>query len=102
MIAASCADYRAGASRDHDQADHDAGRKLACPLLVLWGRCYLSAKDAAPLHTWRDWAEDPREVPLDCGHFVAEEAPDLAPPRSAISSWKPDARAPYRDGRWRR
>ena len=78
VIAATCADYRAGASLDraHDQADRDAGRKLACPLLVVWGRRYLSAKEAAPLETWRDWAEDVREVALDCGHFVAEEAPE--------------------------
>ncbi len=78
VIAATCADYRAGASLDraHDQADRDAGRKLACPLLVVWGRRYLSAKEAAPLETWRAWAEDAREVALDCGHFVAEEAPE--------------------------
>jgi haloacetate dehalogenase len=76
-IAATCADYRAGASIDraHDRADRDAGRKIACPLLVIWGRRYLTAKDPSPLHTWRDWAEDAREVALDCGHFVAEEEP---------------------------
>jgi haloacetate dehalogenase len=78
VIAATCADYRAGASvdRDHDQADRDAGRKIACPLLVLWGRRYLAAKEASPLATWREWAEDAREVALDCGHFVAEEEPE--------------------------
>jgi len=77
VIAATCADYRAGASidRTHDRADRDAGRKIACPLLVLWGRRYLTAKDAAPLKTWRDWAEDAREIALDCGHFLAEEQP---------------------------
>jgi len=77
VIAATCADYRAGASidRTHDRADRDAGRKIACPLLVLWGRRYLTAKDAAPLKTWRDWAEDAREIALDCGHFLAEEEP---------------------------
>ena len=25
---------------------------------------------------WRRWAHDVREVALDCGHFVAEEAPE--------------------------
>lgn len=77
-IAATCADYRAGASvdRDHDQADRDAGRKIACPLLVLWGRRYLAAKEASPLATWREWAEDAREVALDCGHFITEEEPE--------------------------
>jgi haloacetate dehalogenase len=78
VLAATCADYRAGASLDraHDQADRDAGRKIACPVLVLWGRRYLTAKDAAPLATWRDWAEDAREIALDCGHFIAEEQPE--------------------------
>jgi haloacetate dehalogenase len=78
VLAATCADYRAGASLDraHDQADRDAGRKIACPVLVVWGRRYLTAKDAAPLDTWRDWAEDAREVALDCGHFIAEEEPE--------------------------
>ncbi len=28
------------------------------------------------IETWRAWAEDAREVALDCGHFVAEEAPE--------------------------
>ena len=78
VIAATCADYRAGASLDrvHDQADRDAGRKIACPVLVVWGRRYLTAKDAAPLDSWGEWAEDAREIALDCGHFVAEEAPE--------------------------
>lgn len=80
VIAATCADYRAGASIDraHDRADRDAGRKIACPLLVLWGRDYLTAKDATPLATWRDWADDAREVALDCGHFIAEEEPEAS------------------------
>jgi haloacetate dehalogenase len=36
---AICEDYRASAGLDleHDQADIDAGNKLNCPLLVLWG-----------------------------------------------------------------
>jgi haloacetate dehalogenase len=78
VIAATCADYRAGASvdRTHDRADRDAGRKIACPLLVIWGRDYLTAKDATPLATWRAWADNAREVALDCGHFLAEEEPE--------------------------
>jgi haloacetate dehalogenase len=30
----------------------------------------------SPLEVWRRWAEDVREVALDCGHFVAEEQPE--------------------------
>ena len=45
-------------------------------MLVLWGRRYLTSKTASPLAAWRDYAHDLREVALDCGHFVAEEAPE--------------------------
>jgi haloacetate dehalogenase len=30
----------------------------------------------SPLEVWRAWAEDVREVALDCGHFVAEGQPE--------------------------
>jgi haloacetate dehalogenase len=74
-----CADYRASAGIDlvHDQADHDAGRKLAQPLRVLWGdhgavgRCF----DVPAL--WRAAAADFSGRSLPCGHYIAEEAPAL-------------------------
>ncbi len=77
VIAASCADYRAGATVDRadDAEDRRRGNKIACPVLVLRGRGYLSSKTASPLAVWRNWADDAREVALDCGHFVAEEKP---------------------------
>lgn len=76
-IAASCADYRAGATVDraHDKADRDAGRKLACPVLVLWGNDYLGARSDMILGVWQRWADDVRDVNLACGHFIQEEAP---------------------------
>ena len=54
-IHATCEDYRAAASIDleHDDEDVAAGRKLACPLLVLWGekgvveRCFDPARGLA-------------------------------------------------------
>ena len=38
-VEAMCEDYRAGASVDaaFDEADREAGRTIACPVLVLWG-----------------------------------------------------------------
>ena len=74
-VVACCEDYRAGATVDvaHDRADRDAGRKLACPVLAMWAIRYLSSQ--SPLATWQRWADDVREVALDCGHFVAEEQP---------------------------
>ena len=79
VIQATCEDYRAGMSVDlaHDRADRDQGKRIECPLLVLWGRDYLGDKTAAgPLAIWRDWAANTvHEVALDCGHFIAEERP---------------------------
>jgi haloacetate dehalogenase len=77
MIEATCEDYRAGMGVDleHDRADREAGRKIRCPLLVLWGKRYLAAKAKSPIEVWRAWAEDLHEVALDCGHFVMEEQP---------------------------
>ena len=76
VVAAACADYRAGATLDveHDRADRDAGRRIDCPVLLVWATRYLKERGRRHLDVWRGWAEDVREVPLDCGHFVAEEA----------------------------
>jgi haloacetate dehalogenase len=77
VIAAVCEDYRAGATVDleDDRADREHGRRLRCPTLVLWGRRYLSAKAGSPLDVWTPWADDVRDVAIDCGHFIAEEQP---------------------------
>jgi haloacetate dehalogenase len=77
-VEAMCEDYRAGASVDveHDDADRDAGRRIACPVLVLWG-----ARGALPrfyddvLEVWRPWAPDLRGEALDATHFLAEDRP---------------------------
>ncbi len=70
-------EYRAAATldRQHDEADRGR-RRIACPTLVLW-----SARGALPqwydvLGVWREWADDVRGRSLDCGHFLAEEAPE--------------------------
>lgn len=74
-IAAIAADYRAGSGLDvaHDDADVAAGRKIACPVLTLWGRRYLKT---SPAPLWRRLAGTVSDVEIDCGHFLAEEAPD--------------------------
>lgn len=72
-------DYRAGLGIDraHDEADRAAGRKLACPLLVLWSaRDDLEQLHGDVLGIWRGWADDVRGRSLDCGHHMAEEAPE--------------------------
>ncbi|HEY3931890.1 MAG TPA: alpha/beta fold hydrolase [Verrucomicrobiae bacterium] len=74
VIEAACEDYRAGASVDleHDRLDRAAGHQIRCPTYIIWSKRFLSAN---PLKIWQQWAEDVRELILDCGHFVAEEDP---------------------------
>lgn len=78
VIAATCEDYRAGAGPDraHDRADRESGRRLACPVLVLWGRDYPAEGADSPLAIWRRWATEVTGERLEgCGHFLPEEAP---------------------------
>jgi haloacetate dehalogenase len=82
VIAASCADYRAGATFDAelDDADRRAGTSISCPVHALWGDRRNDAANDAVLSTWRRWTAADRPVtgrPLPCGHFIPEERPDL-------------------------
>jgi len=78
-IAGSCADYRSAASTDlvHDDETFVAGRRLDCPVLVLWGAQAFVGRGYEPLAVWRQYAADVRGHPLPTGHFLPEEAPDL-------------------------
>lgn len=72
-------DYRAGlgVDRENDDVDRKAGRRIACPLLFLWAaRDDMEDLYGDPLEIWRDWADDVRGHSIDCGHHIAEEAPD--------------------------
>jgi haloacetate dehalogenase len=73
-IHAQCEDYRAAATIDlaHDAAD--AGSRIGCPLLVLWGRHGAMERIYDVLGTWTDQGVDVRGRALDAGHFLAEEA----------------------------
>jgi len=77
-IHASCEDYRAAATIDleHDDADIAAGRKVTCPLLVLWGVKGVVNRLFNPVHDWSAVASDVRGRALPSGHFLAEEAPE--------------------------
>src|SRR4051794_3412129 len=77
-IHAMCEDYRAGATFDFalDEADRERGARIACPTLVLWGAKAAIAGWYDVLSIWRDWANDLRGKALDCGHYLAEEAPE--------------------------
>ncbi len=78
MIHASCEDYRAAASSDlvHDRADREAGRKVRCPLLALWGAHGVVEKCFRPMDEWRRVADDVRGRALPAGHYLPEEAPE--------------------------
>jgi haloacetate dehalogenase len=69
-------DYRAAATIDHahDLADRQAGRRLACPVLVTWeaGR---HETGETPADIWRNWADRVEGHAVDAGHLQAEEAP---------------------------
>lgn len=76
-IHATCEDYRAAASIDlvHDDADVAAGRRLTCPLLVLWGKKGVVERCFDPIEDWKTVALDVRGLALPTGHYLAEEAP---------------------------
>ncbi len=79
---AICEEYRAAATidREHDRSDRDSGRRIKCPVLVLWSSrgalatWYLD--NGGPLGIWKEWANDVRGVGLDAGHFFPEEIPE--------------------------
>ncbi|KQS73899.1 alpha/beta hydrolase [Modestobacter sp. Leaf380] len=71
-------DYRAGASIDleHDEADAAAGRRVSCPLLVLWGSAgVVGTGPDDVLAVWRERADDVTGQPVEAGHFLVDERP---------------------------
>lgn len=72
-----CEDYRASASIDleHERADRDAGRKIECAVLALWGAHGAVGKCFDPLAEWQQIARNVRGKALACGHYIPEEAP---------------------------
>jgi haloacetate dehalogenase len=75
-IRATCDEYRAGAEIDleHDRADR--GKKLAMPLLVLWGQRSGQGSGYDMLAVWREHADNVTGEAINSGHFLPEEAPD--------------------------
>jgi haloacetate dehalogenase len=73
-VHAFCEDYRAGAGIDRalDEADLAAGRRIACPTLVLHSE-YLKGH---PLGVWCGWCTDVSAAAVASGHFLVEENPN--------------------------
>lgn len=78
-VAATCADYRAAASIDlvHDREDRLAPRRMAQPLLAVWGASSYVGRHFDVTRVWQDYAEDVSGVAAPSDHYVPEEVPDL-------------------------
>jgi haloacetate dehalogenase len=77
-VLAMCEDYRAGLGPDRaaDDADRAAGRRISCPVRVVWAtRDDMEALYGDVLAVWRPWADDVTGAPIESGHHLAEEAP---------------------------
>jgi haloacetate dehalogenase len=77
-IHSTCEDFRAAADIDleMDRADDEAGKKIKCPLHVLWGGKNVIGSEWDLLATWREKCAAPvTGKALDCGHFLQEERP---------------------------
>jgi haloacetate dehalogenase len=78
-IHAICEDYRAtfGIDLAMEEADFKAGRKIACPLLLLWGATGGVGRNHDSMTIWPRYAADIRGgKALPCGHYLSEEAPE--------------------------
>jgi haloacetate dehalogenase len=79
VVHGMCEDYRAGLriDRAHEEADRAAGRRIACPTLLL-----AATEDDIDIHgdpeaIWRPWTQGGlRSAPIHSGHHQAEEAPE--------------------------
>jgi haloacetate dehalogenase len=78
-IHAICEDYRAtfGIDLEMDTKDFEAGRKIGCPVLLLWGATGGVGRNHKPVR--RNLAHYATNITgakaLPCGHYLSEEAP---------------------------
>ena len=81
-VHAICEEYRAAVTCDRadDDADRKTGRRIKCPVLVLWsgqgGLDNWYGDAGGPLAIWRGWADHVEGGPVDAGHFFPEELPE--------------------------
>lgn len=78
-ITGICEDYRAAATIDleHDRASRSAGRKVQCPMLVLWGTKGRIGAWYDALAIWREYCTAVvTGGSVESGHFIPEEAPE--------------------------
>ena len=77
-IHAVCEDYRAGAGIDSQllEADRQAGKKVAQPLLAIWGAKGTVGELFDVVGMWKQEAANVSGQGLPCGHLIPEEDPD--------------------------
>jgi haloacetate dehalogenase len=80
-IRAICEDYRAcaGIDLEMDAKDFEAGRRITCPSLILWGATGSVGRNSRPTagEIWKNYATDIRGAKaLPCGHYLSDEAPE--------------------------
>ena len=74
-----CEDYRAAATLDFemDTKDFEAGNKVRCPTLVLWGAKSHVEQHFRPREVWPQYAANISGFEaLPAGHYPQEQAPD--------------------------
>ena len=75
-----CEDYRAGATLDlqMDLDDLKSGRKVQCPVMLLWGESsHVARHPQGAVEVWRPYCADiARTRALPCGHYPCEQAPN--------------------------
>ncbi len=74
-IHASCEDYRAAGTIDLVHDRRDLHKKLKMPVHALWGKKGVIHRLFNCLEDWREVAEQVSGGPVNCGHFIPEEAP---------------------------
>ena len=80
VVRGMLADYRAGLEFDYDddRCDKEAGRRLRCPLGVLWSKYDdMESLYGDPADPWANWSDQVvLRRGIASGHHMAEEAPD--------------------------
>jgi haloacetate dehalogenase len=79
-IHAVCEDYRAtfGVDLDMDTKDFESGRKIECPVLLLWGATGGVGRNhnPGPAEIWKSYASNiVAAKAMPSGHYLSEEAP---------------------------
>ena len=79
-VHAMCEDYRAAATIDLVEArkDREEGRKIKCPVRVLWGNKGVIEKSFDCLAEWRSVSDaEVTGESVPAGHYIAEEIPEV-------------------------